>query len=106
MQKRRTNLEMIPIPMPGMPGADDNIMEADFHVMISKDYPAEMNPLMDNGVQIPGLFEETPPMTLHKLFIGDFMEQGKGLVKLLNKLQEAPAKDGEPLPLLTLGYLN
>ena len=94
MQKRRkTNLEMIPIPMPGMPGTDDNVMEADFHVLISKDYPAEMNPLMDNGVQIPGLFEETPSMTLHKLFIGDFMEQGKGLVKLLNKLQEAPQTD-------------
>lgn len=87
----KANMIPLDFSMPGMPA--DNVVESDHHVLISEVQPAEMNPLVEDGMQIPGIFEEVPANTLHKLFIGDFMENGKGLVKIINKLQMAPRED-------------
>ena len=91
-QKRTAIEEIIPFPLPNMPGMDDSL-ESDFHVLLSKEYPAEMVPFLDGDQVIAGLFEEIPASTIHKLFVGDFMEHGKGLVKLINKLQEVYRSD-------------
>ncbi len=90
--KLKQNIEM-PFTMPGM---DDNIIMSDSHTLITKEWPSEFISASDaDGNPVPGLYEQTMPLTIHKLYLNDFNDQsGHGLHKIINRLQEAETSDG------------
>jgi len=79
--------------MPQMPGNGDNIIESMEHTLISDERPSEMIPLEMDGQIVPNIFEQVEGYTLHKLFINDFGEEGKGLHKILDRLQNGEETD-------------
>ena len=97
MRQVKTNQAAMPNIMPfDLPGLDDTNgnIESDHHLLISKVEPLEMVPVTDGeGTIIPDMFHQLPEITTHKLYIGDFMEQGKGFYKIINRLQEADLND-------------
>lgn len=77
------------------PNPDINILESDFHTLISTDIPVELVPLSDpDGNILENLFEQRSAYVKHKLFLDSFEDMsGHGLHKITNKLQEADPDD-------------
>jgi len=92
-KKSKAMTDMI-LPFPP-PMSNDNTIESDSHTLISVDVPSEMSPMINNeGHIIEGIFQQTPSMVLHKLFLADFDDESKhGIHKIINKLQEADTTD-------------
>jgi len=91
--KRGVISNITPFDLPGLPDVNGNI-ESDHHLLISKVEPMEMVPVEDpDGKILPDMFHQLPEIVTHKLYIGDFMERGKGFYKIINRLQEADLND-------------
>ena len=102
---RRAMGKPLEIPMPDFSGLESNLIESDHHSLIVKNYPAEMNPYIDDAGQlIEGIFEEIPEVNVYKLFLSDFMDNtGHGLHKIINRLQEAGNNDTLELHIASYG---
>ncbi len=74
-----------------MPDAtDDKTIFAENHSLFIEEKPSMMVPVKDeNGNQIETLFEQTPSYTVNKLFLGAFDENGNGMHRIANRLQES-----------------
>ena len=72
----------------------DNSIYADNHTLFIEKIPASAYPVVDeSGEVIEGVFKEGPEYTIYKLFIGDFLETGNGVQRILAELQKAQPND-------------
>ena len=82
------------IPLNPLNTPDDETVFADNHSLFIDRRPMSMEPVhQEDGTQIDGIFEQVPAYTVYKLFIGEFMENGNGIQRILAKLQEAEPDD-------------
>lgn len=80
------------VPMPML--EEDNVIYADNHTLFIDEKPIMMEPARDEvGNIVEGYFEQTGGFTVYKLFIGDFLESGHGLQRIINALQGAKPED-------------
>ena len=86
-------IEEIQIPIPGM---SNNEIYAEKHSLFVEDHPSEMIPVqvdIKDGEQPPRIYEEQPPYKIFKLFIDEFHENGNGIHRIINRLQQADPED-------------
>ena len=81
------------IAMPGT-GNSENEIFADAHSLFIEDKPVTMEPLRDEeGNIMEGLFEQTGGYTIYKLFLGEFLESGNGMHRIISRLQNSNPGD-------------
>ncbi len=91
----RRKLVSVGHPQPPQPVPfDENTIYANNHSLFIEEQPIRMEPARDeNGKIIEGLFEQAGGFSLYKLFIGDFEENGNGIQRIINALQNAHPED-------------
>lgn len=72
----------------------DTTIYADNHTLFIEEKQVRMEPVKDaEGNIVEGFYEQTGGFTLYKLFIGDFDENGNGIQRIINALQNAQPED-------------
>lgn len=74
---------------------ENEIVEADHHMLITKVVPQEQIPLVGaDGAVLEGLFEVIPEYKIYKLFLNEFSDMTKhGINRILHTLQESGPND-------------
>ena len=84
-----TDITTIPLNLP-----NDETIYADNHTLFIERVPETQVPVYnENGEILEGYYKTEPGFTIYKLFIGEFLEAGNGVQRIISKLQEADPDD-------------
>jgi ATP-dependent protease ClpP protease subunit len=73
---------------------DELTHQSDFHTLFIEEVPGDKIPVQDeNGEFLEGIYADSEPFKIYKLYVGDFAEEANNLHPIFNTLAKAEPED-------------